>query len=83
MQYDNTITGKVIWELRQKKGLTQEVVSGLASIPRSHLAMIESGRISPKVDTLWRIAQALDLKPSELMKVVEERTALRQEEEPH
>jgi len=75
MQYDNKITGSVILELRRKKGLTQEVVSGLANIPRSHLAMIESGRISPKVDTLWRISEALGLRLSELILMVEERTA--------
>ena len=72
MPYDNRITGWVIMNLRQDKGLTQEVVSGLAGIPRSHLAMIESGRVSPKVDTLWRIADALGMKLSELMRLVEE-----------
>ena len=72
MPYDNRITGWVIMNLRQDKGLTQEVVSGLAGIPRSHLAMIESGRVNPKVDTLWRIADALGMKLSELMRLVEE-----------
>lgn len=71
MNYDNKIMGKVIRTLRQKKGLTQEVVSGLANIPRSHLSMIENGQISPKVDTLWRIAEALDLKLSELIVLAE------------
>ena len=75
MLYDNTITGKIIKELRQKKNLTQEVVSGLANIPRSHLAMIENGQISPKVDTLWRIAEALGMKMSELIAIIEERSA--------
>ena len=72
MLYDNRITGRVIKELRQKKGLTQEVVSGLASIPRSHLAMIESGQISPTVDTLWRIAEALGMRLSEVIRIVED-----------
>ena len=74
MNYDNKITGMVIKELRQEKGLTQEVVSGLANIPRSHLAMIENGQISPKVDTLWRIAEALEMKLSELIERVEYKT---------
>ena len=74
MIYDYRITGEVIMELRQKKGLTQEVVSGLACIPRSHLAMIERGTINAKVDTLWRIAEALGLRLSELMAIVEERS---------
>ncbi len=74
MQYDNKITGMVIRDLRIGKGLTQEVLSGLAGIPRSHLAMIESGRISPKVDTLWKIAEALGMKLSELVERIEDLT---------
>lgn len=72
MNYDNRITGMVIKDLRQKKGLTQEVVSGLANIPRSHLAMIENGQVSPKVDTLWKIAEALGIKLSKLIELVED-----------
>ncbi len=74
MPYDNQVTGKIIRELRNRKGLTQEVVSGLSCIPRSHLAMIESGRISPTVDTLWRISEALGLRLSDLIRIVEEET---------
>ena len=74
MRYDNKITGYVIRELRIKKELTQEVLSGLAGIPRSHLAMIESGRINPKIDTLWKIAEALGMKLSELVGQIEAQT---------
>jgi len=74
MRYDNKITGMVVRDLRTRKGLTQEVLSGLASIPRSHLAMIESGRISPKIDTLWKIAEALGMRLSELIGRIEELT---------
>ena len=74
MRYDNKITGYVIRELRIKRELTQEVLSGLAGIPRSHLAMIESGRISPKIDTLWKIAEALGMKLSELIGQIEAQT---------
>ncbi|MBR3367821.1 MAG: helix-turn-helix transcriptional regulator [Lachnospiraceae bacterium] len=74
MPYDNQITGRIIRQLRTKKGLTQEVVSGLSNIPRSHLAMIESGKISPKVDTLWRISEALGMRLSDLLRIVEEQT---------
>ena len=72
MPYDNIITGKAIKTLRQEKGLSQEVVSGLADIPRSHLAMIESGLVSPKVTTLWQISDALGLRLSELIQMVED-----------
>lgn len=43
MQFNNQIIGSVIKELRNKKGMTQELLSGFAGIARSHLSMIESG----------------------------------------
>ena len=73
MDYDGRITGRVIGELRRGRGLTQEVLSGLAGVARSHLAMIERGAVQANVDTLWRISQALGLRLSELIRMVEER----------
>lgn len=72
MLYRNAVTGRVIRELRQKRGVSQEVLSGFASISRSHLAMIENGTKNPNVDTLWRIAEALEMPLSELISLVEE-----------
>lgn len=72
MTYRNAITGQVIRALRQKRSMSQEVLSGFAGIARSHLAMIERGTKSPSVDTLWRIAEALDMPLSSLMLLIEE-----------
>ena len=74
MQYDNKVMGEVIRKMRRKKGWSQEVLSGLAGIPRSHLAMIETGYMSPKVETLWKIAEALEIKLSDIVRRVEEET---------
>ena len=73
--YDHRMMGIVIRKLRIKKGLSQEVLSGFACISRSHLAMIENGSISPTVDTLWRIAEALGMKLSELFALMEQERA--------
>lgn len=72
MTYDHKITGQIIREIRESKGLTQEVVSGLAAVSRSHLAEIESGRTNANVRTLWRIAEALGLRLSDLIRMVEQ-----------
>lgn len=53
-------------------GLTQEVLSGLAGISRSHLAEIETGRTKANVETLWRISEALGMKLSCIIGMVEE-----------
>ncbi len=71
MQYDHRITGRVIRRLREERMLTQEVLSGLSVIARSHLSEIESGRTSANVETLWRIADALDMRLSKLIQMVE------------
>ena len=71
MQYNHFITGRIIRKLRKQRGITQEVLSGLAAVSRSHLAEIETGRTSANVDTLWRIAQALDMRLSDLIRMVE------------
>lgn len=68
---DALIVGKVIQEYREKKHLSQEVVSGLADIGRTHLSAIERGVRKPTLDTFFKIADALDIKASELMKLIE------------
>ena len=75
MDYNHRITGQVIGLLRTQRGLSQEVLSGLAGIARSHLAMIENGSKNPSVDTLWRISDALGMPLSELFRMVEAETA--------
>ncbi len=72
MAYNSKITGMVISRLRLQRGLSQEVLSGLACMSRSHLAMIETGAKNPKVDTLYRIADALGISLSELFRQIEE-----------
>ncbi len=65
------IVGRTIQLFREKRGLSQEVVSGLADIGRTHLSAIERGVRKPTLETFFRIAEALDIAPSELMKHIE------------
>ena len=64
--------GQKIRRLRVRLGLTQEELSGLAGIARSHLAALEKGEKTVRLDTLWRIAEALEIRPGELICRVEE-----------
>ena len=68
---DAILVGKVIQEYREKRGLSQEVVSGLADIGRTHLSAIERGVRKPTLETFFKIADALDVKASDLMKMIE------------
>ncbi len=69
---DSAKVGLVIQKKREEKGLSQEVVSGLAGIGRTHLSAIERGQRKPTLETFFRLAEALDMPPSELMKRIEE-----------
>lgn len=64
--------GVVVRRLRDERGLSQEVLSGLAGIARSHLSMIETGDKLPNFETLWKIANALELPPHNFFALIEE-----------
>ena len=68
---DSAVVGKVIAEMRKKKGISQEVLSGLAVIGRTHLSAIERGEIKPTLETLYRISLALNMKMSDLVREIE------------
>ena len=72
MLYNHFITGRIIRELREQRGLMQEVLSGLAAVSRSHLAEIETGHTNANVETLWKISEALGMKMSDLIRMVEQ-----------
>ena len=69
---DALIVGKVIQEHRENKGISQEVLSGLADIGRTHLSAIERGERRPTLETFFKISQALEMRASELLCAIEE-----------
>lgn len=72
MQFDATAVGKTIRKIRKKRRLSQEALSGLAGIARTHLTMIENGSKQANLETLFRIAQALDMRLSDLIRTAED-----------
>lgn len=69
---DSEIVGRAIAYFRNKKGLSQEVLSGLADIGRSHLSAIERGERKPTLETLYRLCVAMDINMSDVMIKIEE-----------
>lgn len=65
------IIGHVIKSFREERYLSQEVLSGLANIDRSHLSKIELGVRSPTVNALYKIADALNIKASTILATAE------------
>lgn len=69
---DPKIVGKVISDIRKEKNMSQEVLSGLADIGRTHLSAIERGERKPTLETLYRISCAFGIKMSDIVKRIEE-----------
>ena len=78
MQLSPIIVGEVIAKFRNKKGITQEVLSGLSDIGRTHLSAIERGVRKPTLETLYRISCALDVKMSDMIIEIEEEIGRRE-----
>ena len=65
------LVGQIIQRKREQKKLSQEVISGLAGIGRTHLSAIERGERKPTLETFFKIAEALNIRPSALMAEIE------------
>ncbi len=70
---DAKTVGQVIAEFRIRKGVSQEVLSGLADIGRTHLSAIERGERKPTLETFYRICNALDVKMEIVIREIEKR----------
>ena len=70
---DPIAVGKVVSYFRKQKKLSQEVLSGLSDIGRTHLSAIERGERKPTLETLYRISLALGVKMSDIVLEIENR----------
>lgn len=50
-----------VLEVRQKAGLTQELLSAVSGVKRSTISQYENGHSSPRLETLERLADAVGL----------------------
>ncbi len=63
--------GEVLRDLRQRARLSQEELSFRCGRHRTYVSLIERGKNSPSITTLWLLAAALDVLPSALLRSVE------------
>lgn len=59
------LLGKKIQTIRKSRMLTQEKLAELIDIETPSLSYIETGKYSPSVETLQKLADALNVKPWE------------------
>ncbi|WP_263352849.1 helix-turn-helix transcriptional regulator [Acidicapsa acidisoli] len=60
--------GRRLSDLREKRGLSQTQLADMAEIGRAHLSQIENGAVAARIDTLYAIAQALEMKLEEMFR---------------
>ena len=68
------VMGKTIRKLREEKtNLSCNKLANEFDIGNGNLNRIENGVVDCKFITLWKIAEALGMKPSELVKILEDK----------
>ena len=65
--------GQVVRAERQRAGLSQEALGYRADLHRTYLSMLERGERCPSLETIAKLAKALDTRASELVAAWERR----------
>ena len=73
---EEIIFGMIIQEKRKSKKISQEKLSEISGIDRSYLSEIETGKKSPSLSTILKIANALKEKPSVFFLEFEEKSSI-------
>lgn len=63
--------GQVLREFRKRRGLSQEALAHEADLERNYISLLELGRNSASIKTIFKLADALGLTVAELMRMVE------------
>lgn len=60
--------GRNLFMARRRAGLSQEELAIRAELHRSEIGLLEKGRRTPRIDTLARLAGALEAQPADLLR---------------
>lgn len=60
--------GRNLWRCRRRADLSQEELSSRAALHRTEIGLLEQGKRTAKVDTLMKLAGALEADPAVLLK---------------
>ncbi len=66
-----SILGTVLRELRENKKLSQEKLAEFCDLDRTYISLLERGLRQPTITTLFKLSDALNIKPSELVELVD------------
>jgi transcriptional regulator with XRE-family HTH domain len=63
--------GKVLLQLRQEKGVSQQELADNCDIERAYISRLERGLYQPSITIVFKIAEYFEIKPSELIDKVD------------
>ena len=63
--------GAAVRDLRERRELSQEDLGFEADLDRTYVSGIERGVRNPTLTTIWKLAEALGVAPSRLLKAAE------------
>ena len=65
------IFGKVLREMRDENQISQEKLAEYCDLDRTYISLLERGLRQPTITTIFKLAKALNISPSELIAKVE------------
>ncbi len=67
--------GQALRSLRTKRKWSQTDLALRAAVDRNYISLIELGKSSPSIGMLYRLCDALDVRPADVLKDVDKRLA--------
>lgn len=65
------VFGLVLRSHRNKNGFSQEILALKSGLDRTYISMLERGKRKPTINTVFAIAEILNVKPSKLIEEIE------------
>lgn len=63
--------GCILQEIRKERGFSQEQLGFESGYHRTYISLLERGQKSPSLNAIFRIAIALNVKPSKIIERIE------------
>lgn len=64
--------GKTLKEIREAKDISQENLAFEADLDRTYISLLERGLRQPSLETIFSLAKALSIRPTELVSKTEQ-----------
>ena len=63
--------GQILQEIRQRRDLSQEELGFESGYHRTYISLLERGQKNPSLKTIFQLAKALKVRPSEMIQGIE------------